>query len=161
MRRSSGFSLIEILLVLSLLGLISAVCVVNFDAIRTAFSGESVSPVNVLEKAILQGRLKTNQLHKKLDIFITEEAIILKDTSGDEVKKFPLKLSENEHFEVRLLAGKLNADGILEPSDKKLKKIELDEMGFIQSVFIEFNFDGEKERYEVDVLTGDLKLLQS
>ena len=160
MSKRSGFSLIEILLVLALMGLISTVCVVHFDTIQSAFSGESVLPENVLKKAILQGRLETNRLHKKLDIFIEEKAIIIKDKSNEEIKKFPLKLSDNVHFEFKILAGALTSDGIFKPSEEKLKKIELDEMGFIQSAFIEFQLDEEKQQYEIDVLTGELKASQ-
>ena len=157
MSRHSGFSMIEILLVLALMGLISSVCVVHFDTLQSAFSGERVSPDAVLEKAILHGRLQTNLLHKKLDIFITEEAITIKDKSDEEIKKFPLKLAENTHFEAKIFAGKLDTEGIFKPSEEALKQIELDEMGFIQSAFIELNLDEEKQQYEIDVLTGELK----
>ena len=160
MSKCSGFSLVEILLVLALMGLISSVCVVHFDTIQSAFSGERVLPENVLKKAILQGRLQTNRLHQKLDIFIEEKAISIKDKANEEIKVFPLKLADNAHFEVKLLAGELTSDGIFKPSEETLKKIELDEMGFIQSVFIELHLEDEKQQYEIDVLTGELKPTQ-
>lgn len=160
MSKHFGFSLIEILLVLALMGLISTVCVVHFDTIQSAFSGENVLPENVLKKAILQGRLQTNFLHKKLDIFVEKKAIIIKDKTNDVIKTFPLKLADNTHFESKLLAGELTPDGIFKPSEETLKKIELNEMGFIQSAFVEFNLGEEKQQYEIDVLTGELKPTQ-
>ena len=160
MSKHSGFSLIEILLVLALMGLISTVCVIHFDTIQSAFSGENTSPEYVLKKAISQGRLQANQLHKKIDIFITENAIILKDKAEQEIKTFPIKIAEHMLFDFKIVSGELTSEGHFKPSEETLKKIELDEMGFIQSAFVEFNQEEEKQQYEIDVLTGELKPTQ-
>ena len=136
MSKHSGFSLIEILLVLALMGLISTVCVIHFDTIQSAFSGENTSPEYVLKKAISQGRLQANQLHKKIDIFITENAIILKDKAEQALEKTDIdeKIAAGANeLKEKIVSGemaeevKTGAQGVKAKIDEALEKTDIDD----------------------------------
>ncbi len=151
-----GFSLIEILLVLALLGLISSVCVVHFDTIQNAFGQGGTQPATALNNAIQQGRLLASQKHTSIFISVNENTFEVKNSEGEVFHSFSFVKGAN----MRWLAGELSTNGVFKPSEVKVANIEINENGFLKSVFVEFEQEDEKEQYEVDVLTGELKLCQ-
>lgn len=157
--KAFGFSLIEILFVLALLGLISSVCVLHFDSIQSAFSGDNRHPKVMLEEAIQQGRLSANQLHQKVGIFVEEDGFTLKKDNGDTLRTFTFP-KQNFTFQCKLIPGLLNADGIFKPSQNPCQTIDINEEGFIASTFIDMVYGEDHERYEVDIFTGELKSAQ-
>ena len=154
--KTCGFSLIEILLVLALLGLVSSVCVLHFDAIQGGFFGENRDPVSVLERAIQTGRLLANKNHCKVALVFEPNEIVLKDFSSKVLERFSLGDKTND-IRTKLLAGKLSVDGLFEPSMDQVSSIEFNEEGFIKSTFVEINIENGDAKFEVDVLTGALK----
>ena len=157
--KSLGFSLIEILFVLALLGLVSSVCVLHFDTIQSAFSGGKVHPNVVLEEAIQQGRLTANQLHERVYICLEEERFLLKRSNGDTIQTFDFP-KQDLSFQCKFLPGMLTQEGFFKPSENACPKLLINEEGFIPSTFIDISYGEDHEKYEVDTFTGALKSAQ-
>jgi len=149
-----GFSLVEILLVLALLGLVSSVCVVHFEVIQNAFSQGNSHPVKVLSEAIKQGRLLASQNHCNVNVVLEEKSFDLRNDEGEVLQKFPF-ISKNST--IKWFAGELSSNGTFKSSDAKVKTIEINADAFIKSTFVEILQEDGKECYEVDILTGELK----
>lgn len=157
--KTFGFSLIEILFVLALLGLISSVCVLHFDAIQSAFSGENIHPKAVLEEAIQQGRLSANQLHQKITIQMEEEGFRLKKIDGEVLQTFAVP-KQSFVFQCKFISGILTPEGLFKPSEDSCPEIFINEEGFVASTFVDISYGDDHEKYEVDILTGELKSAQ-
>ena len=80
--RFYGFSLIELLLVVALIGLISSVCMIHFDTLQTLFSGESMRPVDILKRTITQGRLWSSQRCCEIYVECRENTFIFRKNSS-------------------------------------------------------------------------------
>ena len=154
-----GFSLIEILFVLALLGLISSVCVLHFDSIQSAFSSGNTHPKAILKEAIQQGRLSAHQLHQKVNISVEENGFVLKKNDGDMLQKFAFP-KKDFIFQCKLLPGVLTPEGKFKPSENPCLSIDINEEGFIASIFIDITCGEDHEKYEIDILTGELKAAQ-
>lgn len=152
-----GFSLIEILLVLALLGLISSVCVVHFDVIQSAFSQGSSQPIKVLGNAIKQGRLLASQNHCNVSVVLKEKSFELQKDDGELLQKFPFVSKDSS---IKWFAGELSSNGVFKSSGVKVEAIKINADAFVKSVFIEMLNEGEREYYELDVLTGEIKTCQ-
>lgn len=154
-----GFSLIEILFVLALLGLISSVCVLHFDSIQSAFSGGNPHPKAILEEALQQARLSAHQLHQKVDISLEEKGFALKKIDGEVLQNFDFP-KQDSNVQCKLIPGSLTPEGKFKPFQTPCTKIEINEEGFIASTFIEITYGEDHEKYEIDMLTGELKTAQ-
>jgi prepilin-type N-terminal cleavage/methylation domain len=154
-----GFSLIEILFVLALLGLISSVCVLHFDSIQTAFSGGNPHPKAILEEALQQARLSAHQLHQALCISVDEKGFVLKKSNDEVLQNFPFP-KQDINVQCKLIPGVLTPEGKFRPSEKPCTTIAINEEGFIASTFIDIAYGEDHEKYEIDMLTGELKAAQ-
>ena len=154
-----GFSLIEILFVLALLGLISSVCVLHFDSIQSAFSGGNTHPKAILEEALQQARLSANQLHQALCISVDEKGFALKKHGGEVLQDFPFA-KQNINVQCKFIPGLLTPEGKFKPSENPCTTIPINEEGFIASTFIDIAYGEDHEKYEIDILTGELKTVQ-
>lgn len=157
--KALGFSLIEILFVLALLGLISSVCVLHFDSIQSAFSGGNTHPKAILEDAIQQARLSSNQLHQSLHISVDEKGFALKKINGEILRNFPFP-KQDFNVQCKLIPGALTPEGKFKPSENPCTTIAINEEGFIASTFIDITYGEDHEKYEIDMLTGELKATQ-
>ena len=154
-----GFSLIEILFVLALLGLISSVCVLHFDSIQMAFSGGNPHPKALLEEVIQQGRLSAHQLHQTMSISVDEKGFVLKKGDDQVLQSFAFP---KQAFEVqcKFISGTLSPEGGFKPSQNPCAAMVINEEGFIASTFIEITYGEDHEKYEIDMLTGELRTAQ-
>lgn len=151
--KTYGFSLIEFLLVLALIGLISAVCIFHFDAIQSLFSGESMRPIDVLKRIISHGRLWSSQNSCVAYIECKEKTFILKDELGEElhISEFA---KDGDDWTCKFLAGELTVEGVLRPSQQTVTEFKIYPSGNIASTFVEFTLADDKEKYEIDVFSG-------
>ena len=157
--KTLGFSLIEILFVLALLGLVSSVCVLHFDSIQSAFSGGNTHPKAILEEALQQARLSANQLHQTICISIDEKGFVLKKNDGEVLQNFPFA-KQDINAQCKLILGILTPEGKFKPSENPCTTIAINEEGFIASTFIDITYGEDHEKYEIDILTGELKATQ-
>lgn len=157
-KKAGGFSLIEILLVLALMGMVSSLCVIHFDALQDLFAGDSRC-LSILNNAIQEGRLWCTQNHKSAVLECKDNAIHLMDASGKEVKTFAFSKAQANALRLTLLPGKLDANGILRPNTGEMSGtcFKIDANGFFQSIFIEIELDEDREQYALDILTGELQ----
>ena len=157
--KALGFSLIEILFVLALLGLISSVCVLHFDSIQSAFSGGNTHPKAILEDVLQQGRLSAHQLHQALCISLDEKGVALKKMDGEVLRNFPFP-KQDVNIQCKLIPGVLSPEGKFKPSEKPCTTIMINEEGFMASTFVDIAYGEDHEKYEIDMLTGELKAAQ-
>lgn len=160
-KEQRGFSLIEILLVLALVGLISSVCVVHFDSLTNLFSKAKTHPLLVLDEALKEARLWSSQHHRTSYLCPSKEGLALKDSQDQCIKNFFWSDAKQDLLEdfCKLYRGKLTEEGLfvpdLESEEKRGIRISAD--GFFRSTFVEFNLAEGKEHYQIDVLTGECK----
>ncbi len=152
--RTYGFSLIEFLLVLALIGLISVICLFHFDTIQSLFSGESMRPIDVLKRIISHGRLWSSQNSCVAYIECKEKTFVLKNELGEELHVSEFAKAEDDRT-CKFLAGELTVEGILRPSQQSVTEFKLYPSGNIVSTFVEFALGEDKEKYEIDVFTGN------
>ncbi|MGX8717038.1 MAG: pilus assembly FimT family protein [bacterium] len=158
--KSHGFSLIEVLFVLALMGLVTSVCVLHFDSIQSAFSGGNTHPKAILEDAIQQGRLSAHQLHQPIRISIEEDTrFLLKSSSNETLQKFEVP-KRDFAFQCKFLPGVLTPEGTFKHAENPCSEILINEEGFIASTFLDITYGEDHERYEIDSLTGELKPAQ-
>ena len=152
--RALGFSLIEILLVIALIGLISSVCVIHFDSLQAVFSRESMRPIDVLKRTIIQGRLLSAQNCQEVYVECRENIFILKDAFGEELSSVPFA-KEGESWYCKFWAGELTHDGLLKPSQELVTQFKIHPSGIITSTFVEFVLDEDREQYEINIFSGN------
>lgn len=157
--KTLGFSLIEILFVLALLGLMSSICVLHFDSIQTAFSGDNPHPKAILEDVLQQARLSAHQLHQKISISAEENGFVLKKSDGEVLQKFDFP-KQDFNVQCKFIPGTLTPEGKFKPLQNTDTTIAINEEGFIASTFLEITYDEDHEKYEIDTLTGELKAVQ-
>lgn len=157
-KKAKGFSLIEILLVLALMGMVSSLCVIHFDALQNLFAGDSRC-LSILNNAIQEGRLWCTQNHKQAVLECKDNAVHLIDESGEKIKTFAFPKAQASTLRLTLLPGKLDANGILRPNtgEKSGTCFKIDANGFFQSTFIEIELEEDREQYVLDTLTGELQ----
>ena len=152
--RSLGFSLIELLLVVALIGLISAVCVIHFDTLQSVFSGESMRPIDILKRTIAQGRLWSSQGCREIYVECRETEFALKDGAGEDLSVVPFA-KEGDNWRCKFWAGELTHDGLLKPSQESVMQFKIHPSGMIASTFVEFALDEDKEQYEINTFSGN------
>ena len=152
--RSCGFSLIELLLVIALIGLISAVCIIHFDTLQTLFSGETMRPIDVLKRTIVQGRLWASQSCREFYVECREHAFVLKNDRGEELSVTEFAKEDEQRY-CKFFAGELSQDGLLKPSQESVTQFKIHPSGIITSTFVEITLDEDKEQYEIKSFTGD------
>lgn len=154
MYRYYGFSLIELLLVVALIGLISSVCIIHFDTLQTLFSGESMRPVDVLKRTIAQGRLWSSQSCREIYVECRENAFVLKNDAGEDLSVTEFA-KERDKWHCKFFSGELTQDGLLKVSQELVTQFKIHPSGIITSTFVEFALDEDKEQYEINNFTGN------
>ena len=116
-------------------------------------------PKAILEEALQQARLSANQLHQEIHVSVDEKGFILKKDDGEMLQSFPFK-KQDFNVQCKFIPGILTSEGVFKPSGNPCTAIVINEESFVASAFIDIIYGEDHEKYEVDILTGELKLAQ-
>lgn len=154
----SGFTLVEVLLVFGLVGIISAVCIMNMGNLKDIFSAEEKRPFVVLTDALRYVRFWCAKNHKPADVCFTQKGLDVKDKGGNVVRHFPWPKKQQSQFGTwyHVYPGLLNENGTFRPNTagKAVAVISANAHGFFSSAFLDMDLGDGREQYALDPLTG-------
>lgn len=153
--KRSGFTLIEMLLVIALFGLISSIGISYFDQIQNAFSGKPQIPYKILESTIQQGRWLASQQHQTLKLTYQKNQLSIHDAQNQTIYSCNLpEKFKNQTVDIKFFIPELNAYDDLRPTNQEQKDCNINPDGSISQLFVKIQYDNQTEWFLTNIFSA-------